>query len=64
MLPTIHPLSKTATELRRAINRLQVFKEHNPSDPYVEAVDGLIKELYEARSHVPRELRDNDIKGD
>lgn len=63
MLPTMHPVSKTSAELRRALNRLTVFKEQFPDDPYVVSgeVDNLIKELYEARTHIPRELRDTDL---
>jgi hypothetical protein len=55
-------LGKTSIELRRAINRLSLFKEQNTDDPHIPAVDALIKELYEARSHIPRELRDPDIE--
>jgi hypothetical protein len=64
MLPILHPMSKTSIELRRAINRLLVFIEQNPSDDHVTsgAVQELIDDLKAARSHIPHSLRDPDIE--
>ena len=64
MLPILHPLEKTSIELRRAINRLHVFKEQNPNDPQVisGAVDALMADLKAARSHIPKEMRDPDLR--
>lgn len=64
MIPVQHPLSKTATELRRSINRLHVFKEQNPNEPVVQSgrIDSIIKELKEARAYIPAEYKDVDLK--
>jgi hypothetical protein len=63
MLPTTHPLAKTATELRRGINRLHVFKEQQPNDEAVVngAVDRTIQELKEARRHIDKQYWDTDL---
>jgi hypothetical protein len=63
MLPVVHPISKTSTDLRRSINRLRQFKELNPSDPHVVdgSVDTLIKDLEDSRLHIPANLRDVDL---
>jgi hypothetical protein len=63
MLPVTHPLAKTATEMRRAINRLHIFKEQHPDDAYVQTgkVDTLMNNLKQARSHIPSEMRDVDL---
>ena len=64
MLPTLHPLSKTSIELRRAINRLHIFKEQHPNDEHVldGSVENLMNELKDARSHIPKDLRDTDLQ--
>lgn len=63
MLPTLHPLSKTAIDLRRSINRLVVFQEQNPTDPEVlnGSVGRTIEELKEARRHIPKQYWDADL---
>ena len=61
MLPLLHPLSKTSIELRRAINRLSIFKDQNPHDEDINHVENLITDLKEARSHIPDKFRDEDI---
>ena len=63
MLPVLNPIAKTSIELRRAINRLIVFKEQNPSDEYVKdgSAELLINDLKEARLHIPVSLRDTDL---
>jgi hypothetical protein len=62
MLPTKHPLNKTAIDLRRSIGRLNVYKEQNPNDPYVlnGSVDEIIEDLQNANRHIPKELIDNE----
>lgn len=62
MLPILHPLSKTSIELRRAINRLHVFKDQNADDAHIEAIDTLMNDLKEARRHIPKEFLDPDLK--
>lgn len=64
MIPTTHPLSKTSIELRRAINRLHIFQEQFPDDPHAVSVGQLIDNLKTARTHIPPELRDTDLKDD
>lgn len=63
MLPVIHPLAKTATDLRRSINRLLVYKEQNPDDAEVKSgvLDKMVDELKEVRRHIPRDFWDNDL---
>lgn len=62
MLPTMHPLSKTAVDLRRSINRLMIFKAQNTDDSYVldGTVDNIIHDLQEAKRHIPKELSENE----
>jgi hypothetical protein len=63
MLPVLHAMSKTSIELRRAINRLKVFKDQNPTDEHVVdgSVDLLVEDLEQARRHIPGSLRDIDL---
>jgi hypothetical protein len=63
MLPTLHPLAKTATDLRRSINRLLVFKDQNQNDPEVTNgnIDKIIEDLKETRRHIPRDFWDTDL---
>lgn len=65
MLPKLHPLEKTAIEVRRAIHRLENHRETNPNDPHVVSgtVDLIIRDLKVIRSHIPKELLDTDIQG-
>jgi outer membrane protein assembly factor BamD (BamD/ComL family) len=58
----IHPIAKTSIELRRSIQRLENFIERNPNDVYTPKVQELIEDLKSARSHIPSELRDQDIE--
>lgn len=62
MIPTTHPLSKTSIELRRAINRLEIFVQQNPSDPFAGATGDMIEDLKNARRKIPKELMDPDLK--
>lgn len=63
MIPKLHPLAKTAIELRRAINRLVIFQEQNPKDSEVEdgTVSKTIEELKETRRHIPKQFWDTDL---
>lgn len=63
MLPVLHVMSKTSIELRRSINRLELYKTSNPSDEHVTsgAVGSLVDTLKEARRHIPLTLRDPDL---
>lgn len=62
MLPTTHPINKTAIDLRRSINRLIIFKEQNTTDIHVMdgTVDNIIAGLQEAKNHIPKELVENE----
>jgi hypothetical protein len=62
MIPTQHPLSKTSIELRRAINRLEIFVDQNPNDSFAPAVNEMITDLKSARLRIPKELWDPDLK--
>lgn len=63
MLPTMHPLAKTATDLRRSINRLVVFKDQNPTDEEVQNgnIEKIIEDLKETRRHIPKDFWDADL---
>lgn len=65
MLPKLHPLEKTAIEVRRAIHRLEHHQETNPNDPHVISgvVELVIRDLKAIRSYIPKELLDTDIQG-
>lgn len=54
MLPKVHPLEKTATECRRALIRLQNFKETNGSTP---AIDQIVEDLVNILTHIPEEFK-------
>lgn len=62
MIPIQHPLSKTSIELRRAINRLEIFLQQNATDSFAPAVDAMIEDLKSARNKIPKELRDPDLR--
>jgi hypothetical protein len=62
MLPVLHPLAKTAIQLRQSIKRLETFIQSSPSDEYIESVRGLIRDLESARSHIPGQLIDIDLR--
>lgn len=59
----MHPLAKTATDLRRSINRLVVFQTQNPDDDEVKNgnVEKIIEDLKEVRRHVPKDFWDQDL---
>jgi hypothetical protein len=61
IIPIQHPLSKTSIDLRRAINRLEIFLQQNEGDPYAPAVSEMINDLKTARHRIPKELWDPDI---
>jgi hypothetical protein len=54
MLPKVHPLEKTATECRRALIRLQNFKEVNGEDV---AVNQIIDDLQNILDHIPNQYK-------
>ncbi len=62
MLPTTHPINKTAIDLRRSINRLKIFKEQNTNDVHVldGTVDNIIAGLQVAKNHIPKELVEDE----
>lgn len=62
MLPTTHPLTKTSIELRRSINRLEIFLTMYMEDEFAPAVTVMIENLKEARRQIPVALRDQDLK--
>lgn len=62
MIPTIHPLGKTSIELRRSINRLEIFVSMYADDEFAPAVIAMIENLKEARRQIPVALRDQDLK--
>lgn len=63
MLPSLHPLAKTAIETRRALIRLENYEERNPNDPYVKngTVATIKEDLKSIRAHIPNELKDVDL---
>lgn len=58
-----HPLTKTATELRRSIYRLELFLQQNPKDEFAPRVADMIDDLKAARNKIPEQLRDLDVQG-
>jgi hypothetical protein len=54
MLPKVHPLEKTATECRRALIRLENFKEVNGTDADVEQI---IEDLKNILVHIPSKYK-------
>lgn len=65
MLPTRHPLEKTAIEVRRALQRLENLIKTAPHDKYVTdgAVSVVMRDLESIKNHIPKELQDTDIQG-
>lgn len=63
MIPVQHPLAKTSTELRRSINRLELFLEQNPKDEFAPRIADMIEDLKAARNKIPQSLQDLDLKG-
>ena len=54
MLPKVHPLEKTATECRRALIRLENFKEVNGEDADVNTI---IQDLKNILTHIPQKYK-------
>lgn len=63
MLPILHPLSKTAVDVRRAVGRLEIFMKSNADDEHVTSgcVARIIADLKSVQSHIPHELMDVDL---
>ncbi len=61
-IPIVNPVEKTATELRRSMNRLEIYRVNNPEDEMV--VDGtvreLIKDIKAAYDHIPDAYKKED----
>lgn len=62
MIPIQHPLAKTATDLRRSINRLEIFAQQHSDDEFVANIQEMIEDLKNARRKIPVALRDQDLK--
>lgn len=62
ILPITHPINKTAIDLRRSINRLNIFRDQNANDIHVldGTVDSIIKDLQEAKGHIPKGLIEDE----
>jgi hypothetical protein len=54
MLPKVHPFEKTATECRRALIRLENFKQVNGGS---EKIDQIIEDLKNILAHIPEEFK-------
>jgi hypothetical protein len=54
MLPKVHPLEKTATECRRALIRLENFKQVTGGDEFV---DQIIEDLQNILVHIPEQYK-------
>jgi len=65
MNPVLHPLVKTSVELRRSINRLEVFAKANPNDEHVVSgkLDEMVDKMKDVRLLIPASMRDADIAG-
>jgi hypothetical protein len=62
MLPVVHPIAKTAIQLRQSIKRLETFVLSNPNDEHIREVKELLKDLEAARDHIPGHLLDVDLQ--
>jgi hypothetical protein len=47
MLPVIHPMEKTKIEVKRSIQRLELFVANNPSEEKAKQVLELMKQALE-----------------
>lgn len=54
MLPKQHPLEKTATECRRALIRLENYKQTHGKDA---DVDQIIEDLQNILVHIPQQYK-------
>lgn len=54
MLPKVHPFEKTATECRRALIRLENYKQVNGTDDKVEQI---LEDLRNILLHIPAEFK-------
>jgi hypothetical protein len=56
VLPVVHPLKKTKIDLRRSINRLNVYIQQNPEDDYVKSGEAnqVLDRLEEAQRLIPK----------
>lgn len=54
MLPKVHPFEKTATECRRALIRLENYKDTNESDEFI---DQIIADLKSVLEHIPNKYK-------
>lgn len=61
-IPTMNPVEKTATELRRSINRLEIFRVNNKEDDLVVGgtISALLQDLTAAYDHIPDEFKKED----
>lgn len=59
-LPTAHPVVKTETEIRRSIQRLEVYRHSNALDEIVAdgTVSNVIEHLKKAHQSLPKELKE------
>lgn len=59
-LPSMHPITKTAKEVRRSQGRLETFRLNNPHDPHVinGTVNELIKSLHTVALIIPEDLKE------
>lgn len=60
MIPIHHPYTKTAMELRRAVQRLSAFRDLNPED--ASKANQLIRMIQDVRAQIPTEYRDADLR--
>ncbi|MNP82986.1 hypothetical protein D3C76_1817860 [compost metagenome] len=58
----MNPVEKTATELRRSINRLEIFRVNNKEDDLVVGgtISALLQDLTAAYDHIPDEFKKED----
>lgn len=54
-IPTTHPVEKTARELRRGIDRIQVYIHSNPTE--VSQLNPLLERLTKAYNAVPENYK-------
>lgn len=57
----MHPITKTAVDLRRSVTRLQAFiANYQENAEEIQLAEKLIEELSEVRRHIPGHLRSAD----
>lgn len=62
MIPKLHPLAKTAIELRRQIYRLECFEIASPNDFKESCADAVLLQLRGVRNIIPKQFLDQDLK--